>query len=101
MSRTLSCLIWRIVVAKSGEWTEDAFELIEFITTQFRQVDYRDWPTTRACVLMGSELGGTYGAAALAISSRLEASALLSRMTFQRVFERRIAGGCHLLLALY
>lgn len=40
MSRTLSCLIRRIVVAKSGKRTEDAFELIGLITTQFRQVDY-------------------------------------------------------------
>ncbi|MCX8572829.1 hypothetical protein [Aminobacter sp. MET-1] len=40
MSRTLSCLIRRIVVAKSGKRAEDAFELIEFITTQFRQIDY-------------------------------------------------------------
>ncbi|WP_165915784.1 hypothetical protein [Aminobacter aminovorans] len=45
----LSCLILRIIVARSGKRAEDAFELFEFITTQFRQVDCWDRAAARVC----------------------------------------------------
>lgn len=39
LPRAFSCRISRIIVAGSAKRAEDAFELIEFIATQFSQVD--------------------------------------------------------------
>ncbi|WAX94397.1 hypothetical protein N7E70_022415 [Aminobacter sp. NyZ550] len=56
--------------------------MIEFITTQFRQVDCLDRAAIAACVLHDCELGMHLGRRGSAMSSRLEASALGFRMTF-------------------
>ncbi|MCA0279192.1 MAG: hypothetical protein LCH86_24630 [Proteobacteria bacterium] len=82
MSRTLSCLIWRIVVAKSGKWTENAFEPIEFITTQFRQVDCLDWPYHQGRCADEQRAWGHIWRRGLGHVIAPRASALLSRMTF-------------------